>query len=182
MKMPCELIVTHILPTARGALAKELVHNHGMTQVQVSRAEKKTYDISQLPRLMIELFAVVLAMLILIFLVGTNTSLSHIIMYAAVFIAAMFRLLPSFTRIQYNLVYIRGGVFILNKLYEDLTDFKVESLKRSEVPIRFERELFIRDLSFAYGEIPVFDHFSATIRHRECVAFTGPSGQSRVPF
>ena len=29
MKMPCELIVTHILPTARGALAKELVHNHG---------------------------------------------------------------------------------------------------------------------------------------------------------
>ena len=24
MKMPCELIVTHILPTARGALAKEL--------------------------------------------------------------------------------------------------------------------------------------------------------------
>ena len=36
MKMPCELIVTHILPTARGALAKELVHNHGMTQVQVA--------------------------------------------------------------------------------------------------------------------------------------------------
>ena len=146
----------------------------------LSRAEKKTYDISQLPRLMIELFAVVLAMLILIFLVGTNTSLSHIIMYAAVFIAAMFRLLPSFTRIQYNLVYIRGGVFILNKLYEDLTDFKVESLKRSEVPIRFERELSIRDLSFAYGEIPVFDHFSATIRHRECVAFTGPSGSGKT--
>ena len=41
MKMPCELIVTHILPTARGALAKELVHNHGMTQVQVSRRERK---------------------------------------------------------------------------------------------------------------------------------------------
>ncbi len=36
MKMSCELIVTHILPTARGALAKELVHNHGMTQVQVA--------------------------------------------------------------------------------------------------------------------------------------------------
>ena len=36
MKMPCELIVTHILPTARGALAKELVHNHGMTQAQVA--------------------------------------------------------------------------------------------------------------------------------------------------
>ena len=37
MKLPCELIVTHILPTARGALAKELVNRHGMTQIQVSR-------------------------------------------------------------------------------------------------------------------------------------------------
>ena len=36
MKLPCELIVTHILPTARGSLAKELVHRHGMTQVQVA--------------------------------------------------------------------------------------------------------------------------------------------------
>lgn len=36
MKMPCELVVTHILPTARGALAKDLVTRHGMTQTQVA--------------------------------------------------------------------------------------------------------------------------------------------------
>ena len=37
MKMPCELIVTHILPTARGAIATELVTRHGMTQTQVAK-------------------------------------------------------------------------------------------------------------------------------------------------
>ncbi len=37
MKVPCELIVTYVLPTAKGALAKELVNKHGMTQVQVAR-------------------------------------------------------------------------------------------------------------------------------------------------
>lgn len=37
MKMPCELIVTHILPTARGAIAKELVASHGMTQTQIAK-------------------------------------------------------------------------------------------------------------------------------------------------
>lgn len=37
MKLPCELIVTHILPTARGSLAKELVNKHGMTQAQVAK-------------------------------------------------------------------------------------------------------------------------------------------------
>ena len=36
MKLPCELVVTHVLPTARGALAKELVGRHGMTQVPVA--------------------------------------------------------------------------------------------------------------------------------------------------
>lgn len=37
MKMPCELVVTYVLPTARGALARELVEKHGMTQTQVAK-------------------------------------------------------------------------------------------------------------------------------------------------
>ncbi len=37
MRMPCELVVTHILPAARGALARELVSRHGMTQTQVAK-------------------------------------------------------------------------------------------------------------------------------------------------
>ena len=37
MKVPCEMIVTYILPTAKGALARELVNQHGLTQVEVSR-------------------------------------------------------------------------------------------------------------------------------------------------
>ena len=31
------MIVTYILPTAKGALARELVNQHGLTQVEVSR-------------------------------------------------------------------------------------------------------------------------------------------------
>lgn len=37
MKMPCELVVTHVLPNARGAIARELVEKHGMTQTQVAK-------------------------------------------------------------------------------------------------------------------------------------------------
>ena len=146
----------------------------------LSRAEKKLYDISQVPRLTIELLAVVIAMLILIVLIGMNTSLSHIIMYAAIFIAAMFRLLPSFNRIQYNLVNVRGGVFILNKLYDDLTDFEVESLEKTAKPIPFRKDLEIRNLSFSYGEHAIFRNFSAVIRHHESVALTGPSGSGKT--
>ena len=37
MKVPCEMIVTYVLPVAKGALTKELVTQHGLTQVEVSR-------------------------------------------------------------------------------------------------------------------------------------------------
>ncbi|MDY0293485.1 MAG: transcriptional regulator [Candidatus Methanomethylophilaceae archaeon] len=36
MKLPCEIIVSQLLPTARGALAKELVKVHGYTQIEVA--------------------------------------------------------------------------------------------------------------------------------------------------
>lgn len=36
MKLPCELIVFEILPTARGELARELVREHGLTQAKVA--------------------------------------------------------------------------------------------------------------------------------------------------
>ena len=36
MKLPCELVVFDLHPTARGELAKELVKAHGYTQAQVA--------------------------------------------------------------------------------------------------------------------------------------------------
>lgn len=36
MKLPCELVVFELLPTARGELAKELVKVHGNTQAKVA--------------------------------------------------------------------------------------------------------------------------------------------------
>ena len=36
MKLPCELVVFELLPTARGELAKELVKAHGYTQAKVA--------------------------------------------------------------------------------------------------------------------------------------------------
>lgn len=36
-KMPCELVVFELLPTARGAIAKELVETYGYTQSAVAK-------------------------------------------------------------------------------------------------------------------------------------------------
>lgn len=36
-KMPCELVVFELLPTARGAIAKDMVERHGYTQSAVAK-------------------------------------------------------------------------------------------------------------------------------------------------
>lgn len=37
MKLPCEMIVSHVLPVARGSISRDLVDRYGMTQVQVAK-------------------------------------------------------------------------------------------------------------------------------------------------
>lgn len=150
------------------------------TRSNLCKAEKQNYDLSQTPRLLIELVAMILAMGTLIFMISIYTSLPDIIMYAAVLIAAMFRIMPSITRIQYNLVNIRGGVFTLNKLYADLTDFQRENLGQASGPLNFKTSLKIQNLCFGYGEQPVFINFSTEVRVNESVAFVGPSGSGKT--
>lgn len=36
MKLPCELVVSHILPMARGAISRDLVDRYGVTQAKVA--------------------------------------------------------------------------------------------------------------------------------------------------
>jgi predicted fused transcriptional regulator/phosphomethylpyrimidine kinase/predicted transcriptional regulator len=38
LRLPCELVINHLLPVLRVSLAKELVHNMGMSQVEAARA------------------------------------------------------------------------------------------------------------------------------------------------
>lgn len=37
MKLPCEMIVSHVLPVARGSISKDLVDRYGMTQAEVAK-------------------------------------------------------------------------------------------------------------------------------------------------
>lgn len=37
MKLPCELVVSHILPVARGAISRDLVDRYGVTQAKVAK-------------------------------------------------------------------------------------------------------------------------------------------------
>ncbi len=139
---------------------------------------KHISDLSEIPRFAMEAFCICFAMGILIALIHSGVPMEKILFYAALFIASMFRLLPSFSRIQYNLCLIRGNKFYFDRIREDLTVIPKEKMASGSDEIYCRNELVLDHVTFTYpsAERPVISGFSCRIKARESVAFTGKTG------
>lgn len=145
---------------------------------QRSLMQKRSSDIGQIPRFSMETFGVVLAMSIMILLILTKHSFADVAVAAAFFIAALFRLMPCVSRIQYNLLHLRSGAFLLDCIAQDLTFFPREETPVKRSALEFEKELTIENVHFSYspGGPDVISGFSLKIGKLESVALSGPTG------
>jgi len=91
-------------------------------------------------------------------------------------IAAMSRLLPSFSRIHYNLVRVIQNRFSFDSVFEWL-NLETEVLDR-EAALTLNERIEVQGIDFSYPEraVPVFRDFSLTIPVRSSVAITGVTG------
>jgi ABC-type multidrug transport system fused ATPase/permease subunit len=108
---------------------------------------------------------------------------SRLILYAAFFLAAMFRLIPSVSRMQYNLILVRGMLYVFERLSGDLNTIPAEKvLPAPDAPeVHFERELAMEHVTFRYApdRPAVFEDFSMSVKRLECVAVVGPTGSGK---
>ena len=149
-------------------------------QIRRNHAQKSVTDIGQIPRLAMECFAVTVAMGILIILLVMGVSFSGILVTAAFFVAAMSRLLPSFSRIQYNLLHVRSTLYLFDKIYQDLTGIAPERLPEegTQQNLTFQHRITVDHITYTYPNSPgaVFQNLYLEIKHNECIAFVGKTG------
>ncbi len=139
--------------------------------------QKKSSDLGQVPRYAMETFGVCLAMGIMIFFAVTDRSLTSAAMSATLFIAAMFRLMPCISRLQYNLLYLKSGTYLFRQVYDDLESFPVENLPEETAVITLKHELRMENVNFAYTpDTPVLQNVSFSIPHLSSLALTGRTG------
>jgi len=140
-------------------------------------SDKRIVDFSEIPRFAMETFCIGLAMGILILLLANGVPVERILFLAAVFIAAMFRLLPSFSRIQYNLLLLRSRTYLFDRIWSDLTETP-EEVNRTGKDVTLCRELCGDRLTFSYenGGKTVLRDLSFRIAACESVAFVGKTG------
>ncbi len=153
-------------------------------QFNIVNAVKVRRDLGQIPRFSLEVFVVAVAGGLIAVLTWMGMPSSRLILYAAFFLAAMFRLIPSISRMQYNLILVRGMLYVFERLDADLNSIPAERvLPAPDAPeLHFERELAVEHVTFRYApdRPAVFDDFSMSVKRPECVAVVGRTGGGKT--
>ncbi|MBR3506771.1 MAG: ATP-binding cassette domain-containing protein [Lentisphaeria bacterium] len=152
-------------------------------QFNIVNAVRIRHDLGQIPRFSLEVFVVAAAGALVAVLTWMGMPSSRLILYAAFFLAAMFRLIPSVSRMQYNLILVRGMLYVFERLAADLNTIPAEKVlpEAGASDVHFERELAMEHVTFRYApDRPVvFEDFSMSVKRLECVAVVGPTGSGK---
>ena len=148
----------------------------------LSQVAGKMFLLGQVPRLGLEFLAILLAMGIFCCMVMSNTANSTIVLNFALLTAAMARILPSLSRIHYNLTRLRQVDKLFEGLYTDLIvkpDKKVQKMPAERASL--SEELEIKSLDFAYSDgRTVFNNFSCRIPAHTSAAVIGATGSGKT--
>lgn len=139
----------------------------------------------QIPRLYLELLAVIGLAGLLIMMLLQNKPMEYLIPTVGVFVAAAFRMIPSVNRTMSSVQSIRYSGPVIDRLFSEFKMIRGLEAKHDEDGA-FEKVIFnssfeIRNLNFSYVDTQkkTLDDLSITFNKGETVGFIGPSGSGK---
>ena len=138
-------------------------------------------SLNLIPRFYLELVSIIsLSGFIFFYLLrGGNTK--SLITVVGVFIAAVFRLLPSINKIISGLQTIKYNKHSLDLLTKEFKNTPIEKIMEGQSEILFEKKLEIKDLSFSYqNQGLILDSINISIKRGETIGIVGPSGSGKT--
>jgi ABC-type multidrug transport system fused ATPase/permease subunit len=149
-----------------------------ISREQVAKYWIRLYAAGQIPRLWLEAAAISQLMLFFILMLCFKVPHGTILLSFSLLIAAMSRMLPACSRINYNLTVLRQNFAATLSVLDDL---KIEPEKSSEtVPLEFKKEISVENVTFSYvAGTPVIKNLSLTIPRLSSTAFIGTTGSGK---
>ena len=137
----------------------------------------KLFALGQLPRLSMELIAIVTALGVFAAMALAGVPDGTLLLSFSLLIAALSRLLPAFSRIHYNMVRVLQNRYAFDSVMAYL-DLEEEDLKTGAPPLSLNDRIEFRHVGFTYPERSeeVIKDFDLTIPVRSSVALTGVTG------
>lgn len=143
---------------------------------------------NNIPRLLIEtVFIAVVLLYVLLYLLGGGDARALLPQITAFGMAAI-RIMPSANRINTYLTQIAYNQYSLDFVYENLTEsmktnkaMRAERAKVAGPPLHLEKEITLRDITFAYpdSDTNIFTGAEMTVKKGQSVGLMGPSGAGK---
>ncbi len=157
-----------------------LNHYAGATEKSM-KFYSKMYLYGQLPRLTLEVAALLLVMILFLLMVLLKYSDTRILLTSSMLVVVMARVLPAFSRMHYNLTTMRQSVPVFESLFQEYTQLKREEDCKSEDVLTLNQGLSVKNLNFGYNEKQEIIHdFSCEIPARKSVAVIGKTGRGKT--
>lgn len=150
-----------------------------------ARTLSNILTVQQIPRLYLELLAMVGLAGLIIMMIIQGKSLNTLLPVLGIFIGAAFRMIPSVSRVMSGVQVIKVGQSSLDLFYSEFKMLRETEQKRIESGLNsklcFEQGITLSNLNFAY---PVsyrnaLENVSIKINKGELVGFIGPSGSGK---
>jgi ABC-type multidrug transport system fused ATPase/permease subunit len=165
-----------VLGREREFLEQYRLHNE--RTAHVSHLQATLY---QLPRLWLELLAVIGLATLVLSMVGQGRALGAILTTLGLFAAAAFRLIPSANRVIAAAQTVRYSIPVVRTLHSEMHLGDVHQRQSRARITGFANELRVQNVTFAYPDAsrPTVEDLSFTVRRGESVGIVGASGMGK---
>ena len=149
-----------------------------------SHLSTKQFTLQQIPRLYLELLAVIGLLGLVIIMTLQNSSIQNLMSTLGIFVVAAFRMIPSINRIMVSLQSIRFAQPVVDNLFLEFQKIQEEydlSSSSSNFPINFNSEILVDSVIYKYPNSNniVLNSISLKINYGEAVGFIGSSGSGK---
>lgn len=148
-------------------------------QEETKTIQRDLHVFSMAPTKVIESAMIVGIFCILIYGLSVMGDISELTLMLGIFAVSAYRILPSINRIMVALMSIKGFQYVFDVLNQ-LIDVKPTG--ESDKELKFEKEIEIKDLTFAYSDDgkQVLKGIDIVIPHQKIVGIIGKSGSGKT--
>ena len=161
---------------------KEILNKYNLFQKESSNIDSKVQLVQTFPKLLLELFAILVFLITLIYLSLQNIDNKEIIVILSFYLALAYRIMPSLNKIFLHYQQLKVGRPSLNIIQKDinLTDklyyFDNNNLQKLE----FKNKIEFKNIKFQFeNRKELFSNLNFTLLKNEIVGIYGESGSGK---